>query len=174
MDYTWLHALVMVLLRFGTSPRTSVCWHYQNTYNLVMLSVYLAVDHVKCILVWGCSWHSTANILASSSMDQTIRVWDVTRFVYKCSKLLWIIYHCSKRCVLTLRGHGDSVNSVRFVPYSSVLCSSSADRTISLWDCRTVSTTIISMCVYCVSLFRGCVATLSMVMSTPVIMPQSI
>ena len=35
VDYTWLHALVMALLKYGTSLRTNVCSPYQNTYNLV-------------------------------------------------------------------------------------------------------------------------------------------
>ena len=38
----------------------------------------------------------------------------------------------------TLRGHADSVNSVEFLVYSNTLCTSSADKTISLWDVRTV------------------------------------
>ena len=76
-------------------------------------------------------------------MDQTIRVWDVTRLVFCSIYLLSVlVYQCSKRCVLTLRGHADSVNSVQFLPYSSVLCSCSADRTVSLWDCRSVSYTL--------------------------------
>ena len=45
----------------------------------------------------------------------------------------------SLRCRSTLRGHADSVNSILFLPYSNTLLTSSADKTISLWDARTVS-----------------------------------
>jgi WD40 repeat protein len=37
----------------------------------------------------------------------------------------------------TFRGHVDSVNNVSFQPYSNILCTSSADKTLSLWDIRT-------------------------------------
>ena len=46
--------------------------------------------------------------------------------------------HASGQCVVTLRGHADSVNAVRFLPFSNTLCTCSADKTISLWDARTV------------------------------------
>lgn len=39
----------------------------------------------------------------------------------------------------TLRGHADSVNGVVFMPYSNTLVSCSADKTLALWDTRTVS-----------------------------------
>lgn len=35
------------------------------------------------------------------------------------------------------RGHVDSVNTVKFLPYSNVFATASADKTISLWDIRT-------------------------------------
>ena len=38
----------------------------------------------------------------------------------------------------TLRGHSDSVNKVVFIPYSNTLVTGSADKTLSLWDVRTV------------------------------------
>ena len=41
---------------------------------------------------------------------------------------------------MTLRGHADSVNSVQLLPYSNSLATGSADKTVSLWDARTVST----------------------------------
>lgn len=36
----------------------------------------------------------------------------------------------------TFRGHVDSVNHVCFQPYSNILATGSADKTISLWDMR--------------------------------------
>lgn len=45
----------------------------------------------------------------------------------------------SERCRNTLRGHADSVNSIVFLPYSNTLLTCSADKTLSLWDARTVS-----------------------------------
>ena len=34
-------------------------------------------DHTHA--VWGCSWHSCGDFLASCSMDNTSKVWDVNR-----------------------------------------------------------------------------------------------
>lgn len=44
----------------------------------------------------------------------------------------------SLRCRYTLRGHADSVNSAEFLHFSNSVLTSSADKTISLWDGRTV------------------------------------
>lgn len=41
------------------------------------------------------------------------------------------------KCRSALRGHADSVNSVHFKPYSNVLGTCSADKTVSTWDVRT-------------------------------------
>ena len=43
----------------------------------------------------------------------------------------------SVKCRGTLRGHVDSVNSVTWKTCSSILCTSSSDKTVSLWDART-------------------------------------
>ena len=57
--------------------------------------------------------------------------------------------HASGQCVVTLRGHADSVNAVRFLPFSNTLCTCSADKTISLWDARTVRLCVCAcVCVY--------------------------
>lgn len=45
----------------------------------------------------------------------------------------------SGQCVLTLRGHADSINALQFLPYSNTVATCSADKTIALWDIRTVS-----------------------------------
>lgn len=39
----------------------------------------------------------------------------------------------------TLRGHADSVNEVAFLPFLNTLVTCSADKSVSLWDTRTVS-----------------------------------
>ena len=46
---------------------------------------------------------------------------------------------CSLRCRYTMRGHTESVNAVEFLPYSNILITCSADKTVSIWDARTVS-----------------------------------
>ncbi|XDV39022.1 hypothetical protein PO909_008321 [Leuciscus waleckii] len=69
---------------------------------------------------WACSFHSCGDFVASCSMDNTAKVWDLN----------------SERCRCTLRGHVDSVNSISFLPFSNILLTCSADKTLSLWDAR--------------------------------------
>jgi len=38
-----------------------------------------------------------------------------------------------------MRGHTESVNAVQFLPYSNILLTCSADKTVFIWDARTVS-----------------------------------
>lgn len=72
--------------------------------------------------VWGATWHSCGDFIATCSMDNTSKIWDIN----------------SLECRHTLRGHADSVNSIEFLAYSNTLLTASADKTISLWDARTV------------------------------------
>ena len=58
------------------------------------------------------------SILASGSVDGTIKLWDVSE----------------RRLIDTLTGHTDAVLSVSFSPDSSILASGSWDGTILLWD----------------------------------------
>jgi WD40 repeat protein len=41
------------------------------------------------------------------------------------------------KCRTVLRGHVDSVNCIHFKPYSNILGTCSADKTLSTWDART-------------------------------------
>jgi len=54
-------------------------------------------------------------------MDHTIKLWDLNM----------------PKSRFTFRGHVDSVNDVRFQPYTSMFVSASGDKTVSLWDIRT-------------------------------------
>ena len=60
-------------------------------------------------------------------VSKSLKCWKKSSFPY------------SERCRNTLRGHADSVNSIVFLPYSNTLLTCSADKTLSLWDARTVS-----------------------------------
>ncbi len=58
------------------------------------------------------------NTLASGSVDNTIKLWDVV----------------NSEELVTLSGHADWINSVAFSPDGNILASASRDRTIKLWD----------------------------------------
>ncbi len=55
--------------------------------------------------VWSVRWHDQGEWLASSSLDHTVRLWDVG----------------ASRCRQVLRGHVDSVNDVNWQPGSSAV-----------------------------------------------------
>jgi len=42
----------------------------------------------------------------------------------------------TEKCRTIFRGHCDSVNVVKFIPFSNTFATASADKTISLWDIR--------------------------------------
>jgi len=62
-------------------------------------------------------------MLASSSEDQTIRLWDVT----------------SQSLLQELHGHSNRIRWVTFSPDGQTLASSSDDGTIKLWDRQTAA-----------------------------------
>ncbi|KAL5636343.1 hypothetical protein ACGC1H_004978 [Rhizoctonia solani] len=72
-------------------------------------------DVVTCVV-----YSPHGNLVASSSHDATIRVWDVTKGGLQNSRIL--------------SGHSGPVHSVAFSPNSSLIASGSSDQTIHLWD----------------------------------------
>ena len=58
------------------------------------------------------------SILASSSGDRTIKLWDVK----------------TGECLKTYRGHGEAIYAIAFSPDGKILASGSGDNTIRLWD----------------------------------------
>jgi hypothetical protein len=58
------------------------------------------------------------NLLGSSSLDMTVRLWDAG----------------SGEAKQTLEGHSDSVLAVAFSPDGKLLASASDDKTVRLWD----------------------------------------
>lgn len=71
--------------------------------------------------VWSVTFSPDGQILASSSNDQTIRLWDVQ----------------TGQCLKILQGHTNWVRSVLFSPDGQTLISGSEDETTKLWCIRT-------------------------------------
>ncbi|KEP47450.1 vegetative incompatibility protein HET-E-1 [Rhizoctonia solani 123E] len=72
---------------------------------------------ITCIM-----YSPDGSIVASSSYDATIRVWDVTNGLQHSR---------------VLSGHSGPVHSVAFSPNGSLIASGSSDRTVRLWDPNT-------------------------------------
>ncbi|RJE24586.1 WD domain, G-beta repeat protein [Aspergillus sclerotialis] len=68
--------------------------------------------------VWSVAFSPDGRLLASSSDDKTVRLWDIVTGTLQ----------------QTLEGHSDSVLSVAFSPDGRLLASGSDDKTVRLWD----------------------------------------
>ena len=88
--------------------------------------------HAECVetyggggeaVVWGVDVHHTGDLVIAGYLDTTARAYDLHTGVVR----------------VTLRGHGDAVNAVQFLPLSSTLLTASADHTLALWDLRAPS-----------------------------------
>jgi len=69
-------------------------------------------------------WNNDGKKLASGSVDQTARIWNVER-------------SSSHRDCIELKGHSDSVDQLCWDPtHSEYLATASADKTVRIWDSR--------------------------------------
>src|SRR5262249_42160123 len=68
--------------------------------------------------VTDAAFSPNGKILASASLDKTVRLWDPT----------------TGKLEAILKKHADRVNGVRFSPNGKTLVSASADRKAFLWD----------------------------------------
>jgi WD40 repeat protein len=71
--------------------------------------------------IWTVLFSPAGKILASSSYDCTVRLWDVQ----------------THHCLRVLRGHESGILAIAFDPSGQWLASGSFDDTIRLWDVQT-------------------------------------
>lgn len=77
-----------------------------------------------CKAVSSVKFSPDGNFLATSSVDTTVRVWDVA----------------TGRCRHVLRGHSRGVSDLSWSPDSRTICSSSDDRTVRIFDVHNSAT----------------------------------
>lgn len=75
--------------------------------------------------VTSCSFSPNSKILASSSGDKTVRLWNVE--------------DGTELSISPLLGHSYGVNSCRFSPFGTLLATASTDGNVHLWDVNTGS-----------------------------------
>jgi WD40 repeat protein len=68
--------------------------------------------------VWGAAYSPDGRMLATSSADRTVRLWDLA----------------TKRTLAILKGHTGTVRALAFSPDGKRLATAGEDRTVRLWD----------------------------------------
>lgn len=114
-------------------PASSVCWTPDGMtlvtggYRDAVIHVLNARDlRVSATLqghassVGDVTMSSDGRLIASSSADKTVRVWDLSK----------------RQPIAVLEGHLGSVLTVRFSPDASILASLSLSTGLSVWNCR--------------------------------------
>ncbi|RNE97700.1 putative WD-repeat containing protein [Trypanosoma conorhini] len=87
--------------------------------------------------VWCVAWCPTANVLASSSADKTVRLWSCSRHAtgadgqqeqgQEAESLVW-------ECIYTLKGeHSRTVRHISWSPSGECIACASFDRTATVW-----------------------------------------
>jgi WD40 repeat protein/predicted Ser/Thr protein kinase len=89
-------------------------WDMQTRDRSASLSGHTGVVH-------SVSFSGDGRLLASASLDRTVRIWDVA----------------ASKCVAVLTGHTDAVFSAVFHPDGKRVASGGRDRAIWLWDVAT-------------------------------------
>jgi hypothetical protein len=103
---------------------------------------------IHCSLVYACllSINSRSTVMLvfrGREMVEKMK-WSLLDCLFFLTGLLvwhhstcgcWVI-GCRMKCRGTLRGHVDSVNGIMWQLYTSIICTASSDKTVSLWDAR--------------------------------------
>jgi WD40 repeat protein/uncharacterized caspase-like protein len=112
----WQHQRKLLSLVPGSDYTT----HEKQMLSVLMQTIYETQERNR--LLGHGSWVNNAiyspdgQIIASSSVDRTIKLWKPDGTLIK-----------------TLTGHTEAVNSLSFSPDGEILASASSDRTIKLW-----------------------------------------
>jgi len=108
----------------GISGSVALLTHLQAVQNFISppptpglgVSSYTYRGHSS--MVWSVAWSPDGKMIASTSGDKTVQVWDAAN-----GNLLY-----------TYVGHTDSVYSVAWSPDSKRIASASYDKTVQVWD----------------------------------------
>ena len=146
VEIRWPRARAIRQLRSGIFHRRNVFIRLPIIFYLVKLftCTFACSYHPRwCFVfpVWSVNFHSCGDFIASASQDKTVRLWDLNRFVHWSSQTntaQCYPVHFSLRCRTVMRGHQDSVHSAEILMFSNIILSSSVDKTLMLWDARTV------------------------------------